>query len=72
MTTEEIIQKKKHGDLKTVGAMLGISEQNAYAALKSEGSKYHTQIVDILSKVIGMREKLQQEVKPSKKRKNRI
>ena len=62
MTVEEIIKKKKHGDLKTAGAMLGISEQNAYVALKREGSKYHSQIVDILSKVIGMREKLQQEV----------
>ena len=62
MTVEEINKKKKHGDLKTAGAMLGITEQNAYVALNRRGSKYHTRIVDVLTKVIDMREKLQQEI----------
>lgn len=63
MTAQEIIKKKRHGDLKTAGAMLGITEQNAYVALNRPGSKYHEQIKNILSKVIGMREKLEKEVK---------
>lgn len=62
MTKEEITQKKKHGDLKTVGAILGISEQNAYVALKREGSKYHNEVINILERVIEMRERLSQEV----------
>lgn len=61
MTTEEIIKKKKHGDLKTAGAVIGITEQNAYAALHRKGSKHHENIKEILSKVIDMREKLQYE-----------
>lgn len=61
MTTEEINKKKRHGDLKTAGAMIGISEQNAYAALNREGSKHHEEIKKILIKVISMREALQAE-----------
>jgi len=63
MTKDEILQKKMHGDLKTAGAMLGITEKNAYAALTREGSKYHNRIVACLSKVIKMREMLQKESK---------
>lgn len=61
MTTEEILNKKRHGDLKTAGAMIGIKEQNAYAALKREGSKYHEQIKEILTKIISMREVIAKE-----------
>ncbi len=63
MTTEEINNKKQHGDLKTAGAMLGITPANAHAALSRPGSKYHEQIINILSKVITMREQLAKEAK---------
>ena len=65
MTTEEINNKKRHGDLKTAGAILGISEYNAYAALNRPGSKHHEQIKNILTKVISMREALEAEHQPS-------
>lgn len=61
MTTEEIIKKKQHGDLKTAGAIIGIKEQNAYAALNRPGSKHHEKIKEILIKVISMREKIAKE-----------
>lgn len=63
MTKDEILEKKQHGDLKTAGAMIGISEHNAYAALNREGSKHHNKIIKILSQVIEMRERLKQEAK---------
>lgn len=63
LTKEEILKKKKHGDLKTAGAIIGISEHNAYQALNRVGSKHHEEIIKILSKVIIMREKLKEEAK---------
>lgn len=56
MTVEEIKQKKQSGDLKTAGKILGITVYNAYAALNRPGSKYHDLIVNILTKLIEMRE----------------
>ncbi len=61
MTKDEILEKKLHGDLKTAGAMIGISDKNAYAALSREGSKHHKQIVEILTRIISMREQIQKE-----------
>lgn len=61
MTTEEIIQKKQHGDLKTAGAVHGISAKNAYIALQRPGSKYYERVKNTLEKVILMREKLTAE-----------
>lgn len=63
MTKEEILRQKQHGDLKTAGAIIGISEHNAYQALNRVGSKHHEEIVKILSKVITMREKLAEDAK---------
>lgn len=63
ITKEEILEKKQHGDIKTAGAIIGISEANAYKALMREGSKYHQQITNTLSKVIEMRMKLIAETK---------
>lgn len=62
MTTEEINKKKINGDLKIAGSLVGISAQNAYAALNREGSKHHDKIKEILTKVIEMRENLKNEV----------
>jgi hypothetical protein len=61
MTVEEIKQKKQSGDLKTAGKMLGISVYNAYAALNRPGSKYHERIVNVLTKLIEMREIISNE-----------
>jgi len=63
MTLQEIKTKKKSGDLKTAGEMLGITEFNAYAALNREGSKYHQRIVEILQKIIEMRQLIANEHK---------
>lgn len=63
MTLQEIKSKKKSGDLKSAGEMLGISEFNAYAALNREGSKYHQRILNILSKIIEMRDLIAIEIK---------
>lgn len=63
MTKDEILQKKMHGDLKSAGGMVGITEKNAYAALTREGSKYHERVVSALSKIIEMRETLQKNTK---------
>ena len=63
MTKDEILAKKMHGDLKTAGDMIGITEKNAYAALNREGSKYHDKLVKALSQVIKMREILQKNAK---------
>lgn len=61
MELQEIKLKKKSGDLKNAGKMLGISEFNAYAALNRVGSKYHESIKQILIKLIEMRDLIQQE-----------
>lgn len=63
MTLQEIKTKKESGDLKTAGKMLGITEFNAYAALNREGSKYHQRIVEILQKIIEMRQLIANEYK---------
>lgn len=63
LSKTEILRKKKHGDLKAAGAMIGISEHNAYAALNREGSKHHDEIIKILSRVIESRELIAQEMK---------
>lgn len=58
MDVEEILVKKKHGDLKTAGEAIGISEFNAYNALKRRGSKHHDKIKEVLTKIITLREQL--------------
>lgn len=57
----EIKEKIQPGDLVTAGKALGISSNNASKALAREGSKYHENVVNMLSKVIDMREKLIKE-----------
>jgi hypothetical protein len=63
MTTDEILQKKLHGDFKTAGDMVGITEKNAYAALKREGSKHHEDVKNALARIIQMRETLKKNAK---------
>ena len=61
MTKDEILKKKMHGDFKTAGDMVGITEKNAYAALKREGSKYHDDIKKALTQIIELREILKKK-----------
>ncbi len=63
MSTDEILKQKLHGDLKTAGSMIGITEKNAYAALKREGSKYHNDVKSALTQIIQMRETLTKNAK---------
>ncbi|MBN1651720.1 MAG: hypothetical protein JW857_10350 [Bacteroidales bacterium] len=63
MTVEEIKTKKKSGDLKSAGEMIGITESNAYVALNRIGSKHHENIVNVLTKIIEMRELLANQQK---------
>ncbi|MFK5951251.1 MAG: hypothetical protein QM500_21045 [Methylococcales bacterium] len=63
MNIQEIKSKKRIGDLKSAGDMIGINKFNAYAALNREGSKYHDRIVNALSKIIEARQKLEDEFK---------
>jgi len=58
MTVEEIKQSKRAGDLKIAAEMIGISQQNAFVALKRAGSKYHQKIIEALSQIIEMRSHL--------------
>lgn len=62
MDKKEILKQKKHGDLKQAATILGISEQNAYAALNRVGSKHHENVVKTLSRIIRMREELKKEI----------
>lgn len=62
MDKNQVLEKKKHGDLKQAGTILGISEQNAYAALNRVGSKHHENVVKTLSRIIRMREELKKEI----------
>jgi len=63
MTTDEILRKKMHGDLKTAGDMIGITEKNAYAALSRKGSKHHADVIAALTQIIEMRKTLQKNAK---------
>lgn len=63
MTVAEIQENKSNGDLKIAGKMIGISQYNAYAALKREGSKHHKKIVSALSKIIEARNSIENELK---------
>jgi hypothetical protein len=49
---QEIILKKKRGDIAMAGLMLSISPQNAYNAFMRPKSKYHNQIIEALREVI--------------------
>lgn len=57
-TISEIKKKMKPGDLDTASKVLGITPSNASKALNREGSKHHVNLVNILSKVIEMRDLL--------------
>ncbi len=63
LTKEEIIKRKRHGDLKTVADIIGISNDNAYRALNREDSKYHSKVVELLSAIIINRETLENQAK---------
>ncbi|MBN1652021.1 MAG: hypothetical protein JW857_11875 [Bacteroidales bacterium] len=61
MTIDEIKSKKKPGDIKTAGEMIGITQGNAWVALHRPGSKHHERIVNVLTKIIEGREKIANE-----------
>ena len=63
MTTDEILQRKMHGDFRTAGDMVGITEKNAYAALTRKGSKHHDAVKKALTQIIQMRETLKKNAK---------
>lgn len=54
----KLLDKKKHGDLKTIGAMMGITPFNAYNLLNRPRAKRHPEAMAALKKVVDAREQL--------------
>ncbi|TXI14647.1 MAG: hypothetical protein E6Q66_05975 [Pedobacter sp.] len=61
MELQEINQKRRRGDIITVAEILEISESNTRTALTRIGSKHHSEVVALLTRVIRIREMLKKE-----------
>jgi hypothetical protein len=62
MEIEEIKIKMQPGDLNTAAKVVGINPNNASQALKRPNSKHFSPLVEVLTKVITMREMMLQEL----------
>lgn len=58
LTIEEVKLRKRKGDLSLAADVMGISLGNASKILERPLAKKHKELLDILNKVIGMREML--------------
>jgi hypothetical protein len=56
MDLEDILSKKKRGDIALAGQMLDITTENASNAFNRPGSKYHSDVVKTLNAIIQNRE----------------
>ncbi|WP_295675699.1 hypothetical protein [uncultured Mucilaginibacter sp.] len=62
MEIEQIKIKMQPGDLNTAATVVGISPNNASKALTRPNSKHFNALVEVLTKVISMREIMLQEL----------
>jgi len=58
MELKEIMDKKKHGDLKLTAKMLGIGYQNALMVLRRPNARRHPALLVAMAKIIKAREAL--------------
>lgn len=62
MEVDKIKEKMKPGDLDTAANVVGISANNASQVLKRPKSKHFNALVEVLTKVISMREMIISEL----------
>lgn len=62
MQIEEIKIKMQPGDLNTAAKVVGINPNNASKVLTRPKSKHFNALVEVLTKVISMREMIMQEI----------
>lgn len=54
----KILNRKKHGDLKVVAEIMGITRFNAFNLVNRPGAKRHQEAMKVLAQVIESRERL--------------
>jgi len=62
----KLLAKKKHGDLKVVAEIMGITPFNAFNLVNRPRAKRHQEAIDILAQVIENRDRLIEESKSGK------
>jgi len=63
----KLLEKKRHGDLKTIAAMMGITPFNAFNLLNRPRAKRHPEAMAALQRVIDTREQLIEQSKTTNK-----
>lgn len=62
----KLLEKKEHGDLKVIAAIMGITKFNAFNLLNRPRAKRHPEAIKALEKVIESRERLIEQCRTQK------